>query len=244
MAQPFLSIVVPAFNEEARIVSTLEELSSFIATCPYESEVVVADDGSQDATASMVMEFSQRDPRIKLIKLDHRGKGWAVKKGMLAAAGQYRLLCDADLAVPIQMVERLLPPRCEGADVAVGSREAPGARRIGEPSGRHAMGRIFNTLVRWLAVPRLKDTQCGFKCFKGKVADQLFQDQTMDGFAFDVEVLFLAHRRGLRLCEVPVDWFYRERSKVRPIRDSLAMTRDLLKIRWNYRWGKQRANPR
>ena len=156
---------------------------------------------------------------------------------MMGAQGEYRLLCDADLSVPIEQVERLLPPQTEGADIAIGSREAPGARRIGEPERRHIMGRAYNMLVRFLAVPGVHDTQCGFKCFRGVVASQLFQGKTVDGFSFDVETLLRARRAGMALKEVGVDWHYREHSKVRPLRDSLAMTCDLLKIRWRYRRG-------
>ena len=169
--------------------------------------------------------------------LIHRGKGWAVKNAMLAAQGQYRFLCDADLSVPIEQVERFVPPQVGEVDIAIGSRETAGARRIGEPFRRHVMGRVYNGLVRLLAVPGLADTQCGFKCFRGAVVPELFQRQTMDGFAFDVEVLYLANKAGMTLREIPVDWYFRERSKVRTFRDSWSMTLDLLKIRWRHRRG-------
>jgi dolichyl-phosphate beta-glucosyltransferase len=154
---------------------------------------------------------------------------------MLAAEGEFRLLCDADLSVPIQQVERLLPPTGPMADIVLGSREADGAVRIGEPAGRHIMGRIFNRLVSSLAVPGLADTQCGFKIFRADAAQDLFPRLTLDGFAFDVELIHLAVKRGLTYSEVGVDWYYRPQSKVRPLRDALAMTFDLFKIRWRHR---------
>jgi glycosyltransferase involved in cell wall biosynthesis len=240
LPRPFLSVVIPAYNEESRISETLERVIGFLNTRPYSWEVLVADDGSTDGTGRLVGGLAESHPNLRLIELPHRGKGSAVKNAMLAASGQYRFLCDADLSVPIEQVERFLPPETEGMDIAIGSREAPGARRIGEPNRRHLMGRVFNSLVRVLAVPRLRDTQCGFKCFRGEIVPDLFQRQTMDGFAFDVEVLFLARRAGLTMREIAVDWYYREQSKVRPIRDSLFMTFDLLKIRWRYRWGRHR----
>ncbi len=235
MPEPFLSVVIPAFNEESRISHTLSQVVDYLTARDYTWEIVVADDGSRDATAGLVDQVIMDHPNIQILRLPHRGKGWAVKNGMLAARGEYRLLCDADLSVPIAQVERLLPPLGPGSDIVLGSREAPGAARIGEPARRHLMGRLFNLLVSRLAVPGLADTQCGFKCFRGAAAEDLYPRQTMDGFAFDVELLYLARKRGLTFAEVGVDWYYRSQSKVRPVRDSFAMTLDLLKIRWRHR---------
>lgn len=235
MPQPFLSIVIPAFNEEPRISGTLSQVIEYLAGQDYGWEIVVADDGSRDHTAQLVGRVIVEHPNVRILRLSHRGKGWAVKHGMLAAQGEYRLLCDADLSVPIEQVERLLPPLGPGSDIVLGSREAPGAARIGEPARRHLMGRVFNRLVSRLAVPGLSDTQCGFKCFRGEAVQDLFGRLTIDGFAFDVELLYLARKRGLTFAEVGVDWYYRPESKVRPFRDSLAMTLDLLKIRWRHR---------
>jgi hypothetical protein len=153
---------------------------------------------------------------------------------MLAATGEYRFLCDADLSMPIEQVERFLPPQLCGVDIAVGSREAADSRRFGEPRRRHLMGRFYNWLIRVLAVPGLNDTQCGFKCFRGDIAHELFREQTINGFAFDVEILFLGYRAKLQIREVGIDWYYRDRSKVVPWRDSVVMTWDLIKIRWGY----------
>ena len=241
MPQPFLSVVIPTFNEEARIPGTLGRVIEYLAGQDYQWEVVVADDGSTDQTAQLVGRVIAEHSNVRVLRLPHRGKGWAVKNGMLAAEGEYRLICDADLSVPIEHVERLLPlfapdgPGGPGPDIVLGSREAPGAVRIGEPSRRHVMGRVFNRIVSLLAVPDLADTQCGFKCFRGQAAQDLFPRLTLDGFAFDVELLYLARKLGMTYSEVGVDWYYRSHSKVRPIQDSLAMTLDLLKIRWRHR---------
>ena len=232
---PHLSVVIPAYNEEIRISRTIREIVSYLSGQNYEWEIVVADDGSSDATARLVPEAADGDPRVRVLPLEHRGKGWAVKNGMLAASGDFRLLSDADLSVPIAQVERLLPPQAAGVDVAVGSREAPGAARYGEPGRRHLMGRVFNAVTGWLVATGLADTQCGFKCFRADAAYLLFTKATLDGFSFDVEVLYLARRSGMTLAEIGVDWHYREHSKVRPLRDALSMTMDLLRIRWRHR---------
>ena len=172
---------------------------------------------------------------MRVLSLPHGGKGWAVRNGMLAAAGEFRLLSDADLSVPISQVERLLPPQSGAVDVAVGSREAAGAVRYGEPTRRHLMGRVFNRVARLLAAPGIADTQCGFKCFRAPAAEELFGRASMRGFSYDVEVLHLANRLGMTIAEIGVDWHYREHSKVRPFRDAFSMGLDLLRIRWRHR---------
>ena len=245
MACPFLSVVIPAFNEESRIVDTLEQVLEYLRPQTYGWEVLVVDDGSTDATATLVQRLVESQPggALRLLSLAHGGKGWAVKRGMLEASGQYRFMCDADLSMPIEQVARFLPPQLQEYDVAIGSREVPGARKIGEPRRRTLMGRGFSLLVRALALPGLVDTQCGFKCFRAEAAARLFGQQRLHGFAFDVEVLFLARKQGLRMIEVPIDWYYRTQSKVRPVRDSASMIRDILHIRWNYIRGRYRTDP-
>ncbi len=235
-----MSVVIPAYNEELRISQTVREIIAYLVAQDYEWEIVVADDGSTDATARLVYKAAEGDSRIRVLPLPHGGKGWAVRNGMLAASGEFRLLCDADLSVPIAQVERLLPPCCEDTDIAVGSREAPGAARYGEPGRRHLMGRVFNSITRRLASLELADTQCGFKCFRGNAAVHLFDRATMNGFSYDVEVLHLARLHGLTIAEIGVDWHYREHSKVRPLRDAFSMTLDLLRIRWRHRNGSRR----
>ncbi|MQF49107.1 glycosyltransferase family 2 protein [SAR202 cluster bacterium AC-647-N09_OGT_505m] len=216
-----------------RIAQTLDTLVAYVRNQGYSWEVVVADDGSQDRTAAMVKATAREYPEIRLVSLEHRGKGWAVKAGMLEAQGKYRFLADADLSMPIEQMERFLPSRLTDFDIAIGSREAPSARRFHEPARRHLMGRAFNGMVQLLAVRGFTDTQCGFKCFEAQVAESLFPLQRAEGFGFDVEILFLAQRLGLRIKEVPIDWYYHEGSKVKPLRDSFLMLKDLLSVRWN-----------
>ena len=177
---------------------------------------------------------------MRLLSLPHRGKGGAVQQGMLAARGEFRFLCDADLSMPIDMVDRLLPPQAPPAAIVIGSREAAGARRIGEPRRRWLMGRVFNAMTRLLATPGIADTQCGFKVFSATAAQTLFPLQTLDGFAFDAEILFLARRRGFTTAEVGIDWHYRAESKVRPLRDGWRTLRDLVIIRWRWATGRYR----
>ena len=236
MAAPFLSVVIPAYNEEARIAGTLEQVLAYLGGQGYSWEVVVADDGSTDATPELVARLAEeRGSVIHYLKLPHGGKGWAVKQGMLKAQGEYRFMCDADLSMPIEQVARFLPPQMADYDIAIGSRSIPGARRLGEPAMRKAMAKGFSLLVRGLALPGIADSQCGFKCFQAEAAERLFPLQKLHGFAFDVELLFLARKLGLRTVEVPIDWYHSPQSKVKPLRDASAMTRDILRVRWNYR---------
>ena len=238
--EPFLSVVIPAFNEVQRIADTLGKVMDYLGSQSYTWEVVVVDDGSTDDTASVVSSFSPESGKLSLISVSHGGKGWAVNKGMLLTTGEYRFLCDADLSMPIEHLSRFLPPENGGYDIVIGSREIPGARRLGESYNRHLMGRVYNLLVRLLAVPGLADTQCGFKCFRGEVVQRLFPLQRVYGFAFDVEILFLALKNGFSIREVPIDWHHRDQSKVRPFWDSVAMTSDILKVRWHHLRGRYR----
>jgi dolichyl-phosphate beta-glucosyltransferase len=151
---------------------------------------------------------------------------------MLSAKGVYRFLCDADLSMPVEEFERFFPPRLLDADVAIGSREAVGARRFDEPAYRHLTGRVFSLAVKLLVMRGFEDTQCGFKCFRGAAAEDLFSRQRFNGWSFDVEVLYLARRRGFRIREVPVSWYYQSDSRVRLVHDSLLMFVDLIRIRW------------
>ncbi len=233
MQHPFLSIVVPAYNEGRRLPETLPCLVDFVRAQEYSAEVIVVDDGSTDNTANVVEVIARDAPSVRLIRNEHRGKGYAVKTGALAAEGDYVFLCDADLSMPIEEVARFVPPALEEYDVAIGSREVEGARRYGEPGLRHLMGRVFNTLVRLLAVRGFQDTQAGFKCFRRQAARQVFPLQTIKGWGFAVEVLFIAQRRGLRIVEVPIHWYYMNRSRVRPVQDTYNMLREVLKVRLN-----------
>ena len=243
MPTPDLSIVIPAFNEEARIVGTLESVTQYLAASSLLWELVVVDDGSSDGTAALVAQWADNREGVRLESIRHQGKGAAVRHGMLAASGRYRFLCDADLAMPIEGVAVFLDRMSEGYDIVIGSRQIAGARRFNEPVTRHISGRIFNWAVRLLAVGDFQDTQCGFKCFRGEVADQLFASQRSAGFGFDVEVLYLARKRGLRVLEIPIDWYHQRASKVRGLVDPFLMLRETLMVRWNDLRGRYRVSP-
>ena len=236
---PFLSIVIPAYNEESRLPDTLATILDYLERQCYEWEIIVADDGSADATAAVAQDIAdQSGANLRVLDLPHRGKGWAVRNGMLSARGQYRCLCDADLSMPIAHLTRLLPAdEFGGADIAIGSREAAGSQRVGEPLKCHLRGRVFNAIVRLLAVPGIADTQCGFKVFSARAAQALFPLQTIDGFCFDVELLFLARRLGFSIAEVGIEWHWRAESKVNFLRDTYRMVRDLLLIRYHWLTG-------
>ena len=242
--EPYLSVVIPAYNEAARLPSTLEKVMDYLGRQPYTCEVLVVDDGSEDRTASIVEAAATRYPHLTLIRNPHRGKGYAVRTGMLAARGRFILYSDADLSAPIEEVEKLLPYLQGKYDVAIGSREGVGARRYDEPFYRHLMGRVFNTIVRLIALPRFNDTQCGFKAFRKEAAHTLFKGLHLYGdnaaevkgamvTGFDVEVLYLALKWGYRVKEVPINWYYSKGKNVNPLKDSYRMLRDILRVRLN-----------
>ncbi len=247
--EPWLSIVIPAYNEKDRLPNTISTIASHMAGQPFSWEIVVADDGSEDGTADMVKALTSQVPFLRLLRLEHRGKGYAVRQGVLAARGQRILFTDADLSTPIEEVHKLLAAIEYGAAVAIGSRQLAGAKRLSEPLHRHVMGRIFNYLVRLMAVPGIQDTQCGFKAFRGDAAHHIFAKVRLYGddaplvrgsrvTGFDVEVLFIARKLGYRIVEVPVVWRYDRRSKVQPLADSYRMFMDVLRVRANYIMGK------
>lgn len=230
---PYLSIVIPAYNEEVRLPDSLQAVAEFVGSKPYTAEIVVVDNNSKDSTSAIIQDFAARFDFVRGLFEGTQGKGAAVRMGMLAARGEYRFICDADLSMPIAELDKFLPPQLADYDIAIGSREAPGAVRYNEPWHRHVMGRVFNTIVRVLAVPGLQDTQCGFKMFRAEVAEALFPLQTMNGWSFDVEILYAARRRGYRIVEVPIHWYYGENTRISPLRDSLDMAVEVLKIRRN-----------
>lgn len=235
MQTPFLSVIIPAFNEEHRLPDTLEQVLGFLQDQPYGSEIVVVENASRDKTYQVAEDFAQshnsQDLPIHVIREHNQGKGFAVKRGMYAAAGEYRFMCDADLSMPVTEISRFFPPMLEDFDISIASREAPGAIRYNEPAYRHFVGRIFNTLIRILALPGLNDTQCGFKCFKAGIAEDLFQDIQITGWSFDVELLFLAQQRGYRIKEIPIPWYYNPDSHISVVKDSFQMAIDIFKIR-------------
>lgn len=233
MAGPLLSIVIPAFNEENRLPGTLELIFNFLQSQPYSAEVVVVENGSRDRTLEVARAYAKLHCNLRVLKSEQRGKGLAVKLGMLEAAGEYRFMADADLSMPITEINRFIPPGLNDFDIAIASREAPGAVRYNEPGYRHFIGRGFNFLIRMLALPGLDDTQCGFKCIRGAIVPDLFRHQTLPGWSFDVELLYIARRSSYRIVEIPIPWYFNPESKIRVFHDSLHMGLDLLTIRLN-----------
>ena len=236
-SQTFLSIVIPAHNEESRLGKTLEEIFEFLTDQSYSAEVFVVENGSADRTLQVARSAAAKHENLTVIQEARRGKGLAVRLGMLAARGQYRFLCDADLSMPIDQVNRLLPPELPDVEVAIASREAPGAVIYDEPYHRRMVGRWFNRLTRLILLPGLRDTQCGFKCFRADIAEFIFSRQVIDGMAFDAEVLYIARRRGHRIVEVPIPWYFDPDSRVKLFHDSGRMALDLLAIRRNGKKG-------
>jgi dolichyl-phosphate beta-glucosyltransferase len=230
---PQLSIVVPAYNEQARIGLTLIRTLEYLRQRSKSYELIVVDDGSTDETCRVVTEVAAGDERVRLlVQPQNRGKGAAVRRGVLEARGAYVLFMDADLATPIEEVETLLLYAHDGYDVVIGSRGlAASDIRRRQPRARELMGRVFNLIVRSALLGGFRDTQCGFKLFSRAAARDLFGRQTIDGFAFDVEVLLLAKQSGLRIREVPVVWYHAPNSKVSPVADSAKMFGDLVRLR-------------
>jgi len=241
MSNPRLSIIIPAHNEAARLPKTLEEVHQYVTSLPFEAEVLVVENGSSDGTASAVREFMPGMPELRLLELAVPGKGNAVREGMLQARGAWRFMADADLSMPIEQVSRFLPPQLEGADVAIASREAKGARRIDEPEFRHFVGRVFNLLVRLLVLPGIQDSQCGFKCFSAEAVELIFPLQTEKGWSFDVELLAIARENGLKIKEVAIDWTYFGGSRMNVFKEAFRMAGDLLRIRRKRNAGAYRA---
>jgi len=232
-----LSVIIPAFNEERRLSATLEQLTSFLEARKWDWEIRVVDDGSTDGTAQIVERHAAVQPRIVLQREPHRGKGGAVRAGMLRATAKHRFLCDADLSMPAAELPRFFPPLAEGADIAIGSREGTEARRVGEPWRRHITGRAFNWAIQTIAIRGIPDTQCGFKMFTADAADRVFSRVTIDGWAFDVEALVIARALGLQIAIVPIEWHHHQESKVSVVRDAWRMLRDVWKVRARTRGG-------
>ncbi len=242
-SQPFLSIILPSYNEAKNFHrNVLDDVYAYLQKQPYSWELVLSDDGSSDGTIELLEKFARGKENIAILKNAHAGKGPTVTKGMLAATGKYRLFTDFDQSTPLSEVVRALDClRSDESDIVIGSREVRGALRAKEPFHRHLMGRGFNLMVQLLAVPGILDTQCGFKLFSQRATEMLFpslviygQDQQRsDAYtgAFDVELLFLARKKGLKVTEMPVQWAHFESDRVSPIKDSLRMFRDIIRIR-------------
>jgi dolichyl-phosphate beta-glucosyltransferase len=233
---PFLSIVIPAHNEQNRLPATLEQILHFLKQQSFTSEVIVVENGSTDATYNVAQQFAKQHENLRVIQSE-KGKGAAVQRGMLEAQGDYRFMCDADLSMPVEEVVKFIPPMLQNFDIAIASREAKGAVRYNEPSYRHLGGRGINFLIQTLILPGLNDTQCGFKCFRAEVAEDVFKRQTLMGWSFDIELLYIARRHGYRIVEIPIHWYHFSDSKVSALRDAVRMIQDIFRIHAKARSG-------
>ena len=241
-ARPLLSIVVPAYNEQAAIGHFIESVNAEVAVLGVSWELLVVDDGSADDTAAIVRDAARRDDRVRLLEMPHRGKGAAIRHGLHAARGRWIFMADADLSMPWDNLQRFLDPVMGRSEphIVIGSREAPGAQRSGETRGRRFSGRVFNGLVRLFVLPGIQDSQCGYKLLSAEVATTLAPHLTIDGFAFDVELLFLARVAGFEIREVGITCHCRLDSRVR-VRLGMAAVVDVLRVRVNARRGRYAA---
>lgn len=228
---PLLSIIVPAYNEAKRLPATLPQITHFVGQQKFPIEVIVVNNNSSDNTREIAKEFAKRFRYIRVLDEPRQGKGAAVRTGLKAGVGEYLFIADADLSMPINEVSKFIPPQQNEYDVAIGSREVEGAVRYDEPEYRHLMGRVYNLIVRLFAVPGFQDTQAGFKCFKREAARLIIDRQTVDGWAFDVELLYIAQRHNCKIIEVPIEWHYQPNSRINPLRDSYEMFLEVFKIR-------------
>lgn len=227
-----LSVVVPCFDEERRLQATLAVAERFLETNGRSFELILVDDGSRDRTPDLMREAEQSHGYVRSIRLPHRGKGSAVAEGVRSSLGELVLISDVDFSAPIDELPKLERAIAEGADVAIGSRAARGAREVDQPFHRRLMGKTFNLMVQSLLLPGIWDTQCGFKLLRGEVARELFASLRTEGFAYDVELLYMARRGGYRVCEVPVRWINSDTTRVSAVRDPARMLRDVLSIRF------------
>ena len=230
----YISVIIPSFNESKVILNTLDKLRSYFADQPYGFEIVVVDDGSTDGIRDLINCLSREKPFIKLISNPHMGKGASVKSGVLSASGDYILFTDADLSTPIEELDKLMPFFKEGYDVIIGSRAKKESNILRhQPMLRQAMGKVFNMLVRLLVLRGIKDTQCGFKVFRRQAAHKIFSLQRLNGFSFDVEILYIAKALGYKIKDIPITWINRIDSRVGIAKDSLKMFFDLFTIKAN-----------
>ncbi len=235
-SHPMLSIVIPVHNEEERLPPAMAQIDAFLKAQSYAAEVIIVENGSHDRTFEIAQEFERTLPYVRAVQVSTRGKGLAVKAGMLVAAGDYRFICDVDLSMPIEEIVKFLPPQAEHCQVIIATREGKGAVRVGEPEYRHLIGRVNNLIIKLTILRGFEDTQCGFKMFTRDAADDLFQVQRMTGIGFDIELLFVAKKRGYSICERPITWYFNAESKMRLVQDSLKLLSEIWEIRRN--WGK------
>ena len=237
-----LSVIIPAYNEEPRLGRAVEDALGYLHGQDYGWEIIVVDDGSRDGTCELVEEYGTNEKGVRLIKNDrNRGKGYSVKRGMLAAQGQYRLFTDADASTSLMEMDAFWNCFQQGFDVVIGSRSLPDSEvLVRQRWYREKMGRVFNVIVKALLMRGYIDTQCGFKAFTDRAVEEVFPRQTLDGFAFDVELLCIASARGMKVAQLPVRWTNHPEARVNPVTDSVKMFADLLKIRCKSWLGKYR----
>ena len=240
MSYPQYSIVIPAYNEAARISSALEAVVGCIRQRGWSAEVIVVDDGSRDQTAALVRAFAANAPEVRLLQNPgNRGKGYSVRHGLLQALGEVVMFTDADLSAPIEEAEGLFAAIAGGADIAIGSRWLERTRQtIRQPLYRQFFGRCFNAVTRAVMGLPYADTQCGFKAFTRAAAQTVFQLQTIERWGFDPEILFIALKRGYRIVEVPVSWAHDERTQISYLKDGMRMLEDIAIVRWNALLGR------
>ena len=240
MSSADLSIVIPAYNEEALIVSTLDCLHSYLSRRPDSFEIIVVDDGSRDHTVAFVQQFQKNIDQVRLlVNSKNMGKGFSIQRGVLESRGRIIIFTDADLPYELDAIEGFLVALQNGCDLAVGSRVLPGSEVRGVPMLRYVAGQIFSWMVQAVLFQGLPDTQCGFKSFKAEAAKEIFRRLTIGGFGFDVEMLFIARKRKYAIQPVPVHMIeHRQRSRVRLMTDSLKMFANLFMVRWNDLQGK------
>lgn len=240
MAYPSYSIVIPAYNESGRIPATLYAVVACIRSKGWSAEVVVVDDGSQDDTAEVVREFAAGNPEVRLLRNPcNHGKGYSVRNGILHAFGEVVMFTDADLSAPMEEAQGLFDAIGAGADIAIGSRWLERQRQtIRQPFYRRFFGRCFNAVTRMVMRLPFADTQCGFKAFTRAAAQTIFQLQTIEGWGFDPEILFIALKRGYKIEEIPVSWGHDERTQISYLKDGARMLQDLAQVRWNALLGR------
>lgn len=227
---PRLSLVIPTYNESARVTATIEKARRYLDAQPYTSEIIIVDDGSTDDTAGIA---SRRFPDVRVVRYEHnRGKGYATREGVNASHGEVCLVYDADASTPIEEIERVWPEMERGMSVVIGSRALPDSDvEVPQPRHRRIMGRVYNLLLRALGLTKFRDTQCGFKAFDRAVCDRVFPRLVIDGFGADCELLVAAELLGFRIVEIPVRWINSTDTRVRPFRHTLAMIGEVLRVR-------------
>ena len=234
------SIVIPAYNESRRIVTTLNQVLSFVASNGWDAELIIVNDGSRDDTAEIVKQYATRNPMMRLIENPgNRGKGYSVRNGMLNARGEILIFSDADLSAPIEEAPKLLEAIEGGAGVAMGSRWLrPELQKQRQSLHRQFLGRVFNVLLRLVLGLNFADTQCGFKAFSRRAAETVFKLQRIERWGFDPEIIYLARKKGFKVVEIPVQWSHDDKTTIHPVRDGLRMFLDVLKVRWNALCGR------